>query len=755
MRRSIVVAVVLAAGLAAPTASGHSAWAQDPLPTSICAIQGDGASSPMKEALVVATGVVIGAFQDTPLNGFFLQAPNCDDEPATSDGIWVFDGRVDARVSEGQLVEVRGEVAEYFGLTEIELAAYRVLTDSLAIVTPVGLDLPENPAEAAPYLERHEGMLVDPGPLRSVAGTNHFGDGYAVPAASDLERVFRGDPDGQRLGLLFPTGWRSLDFGDRLEGAIGPLTYNYDNYKVALTAASNAALAVTPNAALEPDRAAPAGADEVTVASYNLENLFDSIDDPGKDDAEVTVTPERYAVEIARRARSVAEFLGAPDIVGLQEVEKIEVLRDLAAHPLLAGANYAPILVEGDDARGIDVGYLVKRGRFRVVSVEQAGACTEVKEISNGEVCDLPGQSGWLLFSRPPLILRLEALATGGRLSLIVNHFKSKSGGDEATTPTRVAQAAHNRALLDRLKQAEPEVPVLVLGDLNDFPETDPLQVLVGDGRLVDLHGDPRFVPEGRDYSYIFNGVSQILDYILIEPGLPVAAFAPIHANADFGAADPEDDSLDVVRVSDHDPILLRLPLAALPPPLPRLFLPAALANAKLQPGEPSGGEGTPAPGATPTALPSATPLPSPTPPGSPSPTRSPTPVSSPTPQAGQPPAYPIEITELFFDGVEPNTEGDEYIAFRNVAAAPVNLTGWTIVSVKGDQRYRFPTNFTMAPGQTCRVYTDELHPEHCGLSWQNGQGIWSNQGDKAEIRDAAQTLVDWWCYRDHGDQCG
>jgi hypothetical protein len=61
-----------------------------------------------------------------------------------------------------------------------------------------------------------------------------------------------------------------------------------------------------------------------------------------------------------------------------------------------------------------------------------------------------------------------------------------------------------------------------------------------------------------------------------------------------------------------------------------------------------------------------------------------------------------------------------------------------------------------MAAGQACRVYTDEDHPEHCGLNWgRSTQPVWANTGDKAELRDAAGALSDWFCYGDREGDCG
>jgi hypothetical protein len=194
--------------------------------------------------------------------------------------------------------------------------------------------------------------------------------------------------------------------------------------------------------------------------------------------------------------------------------------------------------------------------------------------------------------------------------------------------------------------------------------------------------------------------------------------------------------------------LLARIRLAALPTRW-AIHLPLALDGwADI------GGE-QPLPTAPPT-LPAATATPAPASPTVPAATTAPPPATlTPTPGVGGPPRTPLRIDRLFYDGDEPRTEGDEYVELTNVSDAPVTLTGWRLISVQGNQIYRFPAGFAMSAGQTCRVYTNQSHPEHCGLNWgHGGSGIWRNDGDKAELRDAADRLIDHRCYGDWAGDC-
>ena len=710
--------------------------------TTICTLQAHGGPSPLVDTMVTAEGIVTSDFIDTDIGGFFMQAPGCDEDAGTSDGVLVFTFRdTEISVAPGDRVRVTGEVREYYDMTEIFVDAtgsFEKLSEA-AVPEPILLDIPAEPAEAMSYLESHEGMLVALPPAFVVGATNAHGEPYVVPANAGIERLFRLNPDGRRLGLMFPWGWQVLDHADVVGGLVGALNYTFENYK--LTVAGDAELEITPSGS-EPPISAPAAPGEITLATYNVENFFDTIDDEGKNDTEWTLSEEDYAIAVSRRARSIRDSLGSPDLIGFQEVETIRALSDLAAHEHLADAGYEALLVDGPDGRGIDVGFLFRRERLSLVTHAARQKCLADKPFGDGPggTCDLPeGGEGFPLFSRPPLVATFDVIGTDGRMSVIVNHFKSKRGGDEGTTPVRTAMAKHVMDLVRELESAEPDVPVIVMGDLNDFEETPPIRTFVEAG-MIDLHDR---VPSENDYSYIFNGVSQNLDYVFVPPALKdsVIDFGPVHFNTDFGA--PPEGEIDhpSPRVSDHDPLLLRLREPG--QPHFTIWMPLTLDNA---PREAVGGA-KPAPPATATSPPSPTIVPSPTP-------------DEPTPEPGPGvPRTPLKITELFYDGDEPRVEPDEYIEFENVTESALPLDGWQIISVRGNQRYLLPDDASINSGERCRVYTDlneVVEPGiPCSFDWDfTASGIWANVGDHAEIRDPSGALIDNFCYGEHAGDC-
>jgi hypothetical protein len=105
-----------------------------------------------------------------------------------------------------------------------------------------------------------------------------------------------------------------------------------------------------------------------------------------------------------------------------------------------------------------------------------------------------------------------------------------------------------------------------------------------------------------------------------------------------------------------------------------------------------------------------------------------------------------VQITEIYYDGVVPYVESDEYAVIRNESNAPVNLLGWRLNAGAQGQDFHFP-DYTMQVGQECRVYTDEYHPEWCGFNFSSGVALWANSGDCGYLYDETGKEVSEYCY--------
>lgn len=196
------------------------------------------------------------------------------------------------------------------------------------------------------------------------------------------------------------------------------------------------------------------------IAFYNIENLFDTIDDPNTNDAEFLPdginrwTAQRYHDKLSNMAKVIAGIgsemvKGGPAIIGLSEIENRGVLEDLINTPPLKDMGYSIVHYDSPDARGVDVGLLYKSSAFRVKN-------------STSNRLYMPNQPDWK--SRDQLVVTGEL--DGEEISVIVNHWPSRRSGPEY----RAEAARLSRKLSDSLMRINKEAKIFIMGDLNDDP---------------------------------------------------------------------------------------------------------------------------------------------------------------------------------------------------------------------------------------------------------------------------------------------
>ncbi len=211
------------------------------------------------------------------------------------------------------------------------------------------------------------------------------------------------------------------------------------------------------------------------VAFYNLENLFDTINQPDVNDEEFT--PEgnyrwggmKYRNKLDRLSYAISRLATdkfcpqGPAIIGVSEIENRSVLEDLIATGELAKRNLDIVHFDGPDRRGVDVGLLYDRDQFTVdtaISVR-----LNMKSAPNSRTRDQLLVSGRL---------------AGERVHVIVNHWPSRLGGEERSRPLREEAAALSRHLADSVLAADPASKVLIMGDLNDDPNNSSVCEVLG-----------------------------------------------------------------------------------------------------------------------------------------------------------------------------------------------------------------------------------------------------------------------------------
>ncbi len=576
MKRTLLLLLLLWLTATIPT------YAQsDPPLLTIGEIQGKDDRSPYRDKKVQFRAVVTGLYADYSASSdvtyhlvYVQDIPGMEDgDEATSDGMALFLGKERPSLNIGDQVLVNGRLIDYYGLSEIDDNGISITVEASDVplpdpipITPPDTDTTDD--EYIAYYERYESMLVTLEGEAVVVGPTYGGCSFTVVSAeSGIERLIRSNREDS-IAPLVPVmhtndtdcdDFLLLKSGDRVTGLTGPLTYSYGQYKIVEQAANERETEIAPTPPLP---VPPAITDaQFIIASFNMENYFDAIDDTG-DNAEPKPTLEEIAHKQAKISYTIGKTLGCPTVLAVQEVENEALLLELAEQTAVyCPFTYTIVHYESADGRGIDVALMVDPSRVTVTDSALRQTCTR---LDTGITDPSSGCKGLddPLFSRPPLQADIEV--DGQPYTIFVNHFKSKRGGEEQTTPRRIMQAMHLNELTLELTTANPEARVIVLGDFNDYDQSPPLARL---GEQLTSIMDR--IPEEERYSYIYSGAGQLLDNVFVSaPMLEyVDAVMIQHVNADYPYSWGEGDDAAMMpyRSTDHDLPLVVVNLPAMP----------------------------------------------------------------------------------------------------------------------------------------------------------------------------------------------
>ncbi|MGQ9925729.1 MAG: endonuclease/exonuclease/phosphatase family protein [Chloroflexaceae bacterium] len=444
-------------------------------------------------------------------------------------------------------------------------------------------------ANGIDFFESLEGMRVQVNDAVVVGPTNNFGEIVVLAdnGAGQGLRTPRGglvitstDLNPERIILddaILPTP--QVNVGDRFPGpgaVVGVMDYSFANFKLLIT---QPLPPVVPGGLSQETTNLTDAVDRLTIGTFNIENF-----------AADTVTPQRRDAI----AQIIVNNMGAPDILALQEVQDnnganggtadtnvdasrtFETLIDAivaAGGPTYAYRQIDPVANQdgGQPGGNIRVAFLFRTDRgLSFVDRPGGDATTAVSVVNNGgrpELSFSPGRidptSPAFNNSRKPLVG--EFRYNGQTLFVVNNHFNSK-GGDQGLSgrfqpPTRPSEVQrHQQAqivndFVDSVLAIDPDANIVVLGDLNDFQFSETLNIVKGTpgGVGTPVLFDPKLnQPANEQYTYIFEGNSQVLDSMLISRNLrdSGAQYDTVHVNAEFSAAS---------NASDHDPSVLRL----------------------------------------------------------------------------------------------------------------------------------------------------------------------------------------------------
>lgn len=552
-------------------------------------------------------GVVTAVRATGSSKGFWIQDPAPDSNPATSEGIFVFTGSaptvsagdavlVSGKVSDFYTLSSGDSLSSTSNLsvTEIGTATVTVVSAGNDLPAPIVLgpttvpntyapDLgganiektPITPARSAlDFYESIEGMRVQVDDARVVGPSNRFGEQYVTTKPAQ-DATYRGGAELEGENLT-PTGRLEvatlsgpplgLDVGDVLAGATsGPL--DWSSFGGYVLEASTLGTVQSNN--LAPVTAHAGSTKQLSIATYNVENLK-----PSDTDAKYQAL-----------AQGVVTNLAKPDIVALEEIQDNSGATDdgtVAADQTLSKLTDAIVAAGGPayDSRSVDPVndqdggqpggnirnvFLFNPKRVQFVDRGAAGinrSTTGTAVTTNHGRAALTLSPGRIDPTNPVWSTSRKPLAgefyfNSKNIIVIANHFDSKGGDQNAdgrfqypqqsSRVQRSGQAQVVHDFVSKILATDKKAQVVVVGDLNDYQFSPPLASLktgTADGSgpaiLTDLITT---LPKNEQYTYVFNGVSQVLDHILVSPMVAGVDYQVVHVNSEYSA-----------QVSDHDP---------------------------------------------------------------------------------------------------------------------------------------------------------------------------------------------------------
>nr|WP_244900234.1 endonuclease/exonuclease/phosphatase family protein [Streptomyces nanshensis] len=569
-------------------------------------IQGNTRVSPLDGKRVTdVPGVVTAVRGFGKAQGFWLQDPKPDDDPATSEGIFVFTGEETPDVEAGDSIRISGDVTEYYPggeeaggqsvtqLTGAEWKAASKKKQALPKATALTADsvpdayVPDGKGDdgdieslklqpdkyALDLYESLEGMRAGVKDAPVTGPTTEY-DELWVTADPDEHPTPRGgtlygDYDQQngarmKVSSLLPqkeNPFPKANVGDALTGTTsGPVDYdNFGGYTLRATT-----MGKLKDNKLEREKTAKPGKGELSVATYNVENL----------------SPASEAAKFDRLSEALVDNLASPDIVALEEVQDDSGPDDdgtvsagktldklTAAIEKAGGPSYETREIDpennadgGQPGGNIRVAFLFNPDRVKFADRKGGDATTPVKvgdddgkpKLSANPGRISPDESAWKETRKP---LAGEFTFGGRQVFVVANHFSSK-GGDKPmegrTQPPvresekqRTEQAKLVNSFAKEVESVDKDATIIAAGDFNDFPFSPSLDAM----RKGGVFSSPMDkLPAGERYGYVFNGNSQVLDHAVTSPGTGAVKYDIVHINSEF-----------YDQASDHDPTVIRL----------------------------------------------------------------------------------------------------------------------------------------------------------------------------------------------------
>ncbi|GAB3913820.1 endonuclease [Microlunatus endophyticus] len=585
----------------------------EPGPLRIHDIQGDSWISPHDgDAVTNVPGIVTGVRTQGSSKGFWFQDPDPDNDPATSEGLFAFTSSPTVKVGDSVLVSgtvqdyyplSSGETlstTSNLSTTELDSLTVIVLTHDQQVPAAervTGADLPDayahdlgggdiektslDPSRSVlDFWESREGMRVEVDDVRVVGPSNAYGEQYVTLKPKEnpsyrggTELLAENQTPTGRLEIVPVDGSNpAVQVGDLINGAtVGPVEWSsYGGYTIAATT-----LGTVQHNKLKPVVATPQSKKQLAIATYNVENL----------------APSDPASKFTALADGIVKNLSSPDIVALEEVQDNDGATDdgvVAADQTLkkltsaivaeGGPDYAwrsvdPVSDQDGGEPGGNIRNVFLYTTDRVSFTDRGGASTD-RSTTGTTVTKVKGEPALTLSpgridptnpvwasSRKPLVGQFSF--KGKPVFVIANHFDAKLGDqnadgryqypEQSSQTQRAGQALVVHDFVQQILDVDKKADVVVVGDLNDYQFSPALSVLktgsaagTGTANLTDLITT---LPVKQQYTYVYDGISEVLDHILVTKGADKnVEYQVVHINAEF-----------TNQTSDHDPQVVRL----------------------------------------------------------------------------------------------------------------------------------------------------------------------------------------------------
>lgn len=502
------------------------------------AIQGPGSSSPLVPAgkfeseQAYATRGIVTQVVNGLYKGFFIQDPQGDGDPASSDGLFVYSTQANGAIVPGAEVCVSGKVKEYFNQTQLNADQLVVTQPMVALLPAVDL-VPVAGETLNQLLERHEGMRVRLVPESSLVVTRNFSfdyDGkrnnlvlaYGAPLIKSTQKFAAMSEEAsqwalrnQQNQLVVETDAKTPDgvlpwypafnaedgylrIGDKLNGLEGALGYSYNLFRlVASNRIDSGDIDHSGWDRVETPELAEAG--DLRVASFNVLNFFTTV---VGGDANPTGS-NRGALTVAEFEKQRTKIVSAitrlnADVVGLMEIENNGYGDNSAIANLVAALNAAQPdeadhyrWIASPDGQPIGTDAITVGLIYRPASVTPQGAASLiVLPVQQAEALDASGKPVAIKQGmRESLLQQFSSPKGDAPLTLVVNHLKSKGSAcfedypDYATADPLDGQGHCNalrvsaaKVLGESLKALSGDL--LLIGDMNAYGMEDPIRVL-------------------------------------------------------------------------------------------------------------------------------------------------------------------------------------------------------------------------------------------------------------------------------------